>query len=349
VDRRSARTSGKPIPLNLFGMSFGLTGLAGVWAAMAGYGRAPAGAADALFAIGTLAWLGVLIGYLAHALPARTLVADLTVSAAAPFASLAVIVPMVLAAEGVYPHSPSFGRPLFDVFLALTVLCGSWFTGQWIYGTTSLDAFHPGYFLPTVAGGLLGSAGAAEVGQHRLAEIMFGYGMVCWLILGSLIMGRLLFRPMLPAALVPTLAIEVAPAAVASLAYFALHGDRIDAVVAGIGGYGVLMVLAQLRLVPMYLRLHFLPSTWAFTFSWAAVAPATIHWLDTGRPAGYRTYEYVVLALITLFITSIAIRTIIAMYRHTFVAAPATAPGTALAAAPIPANSLDSATPATTR
>ena len=45
---------------------------------------------------------------------------------------------------------------------------------------------------------------------------MFGYGMICWLILGSLIMGRLLFRPMLPAALVPTLAIEVAPAAVAS-------------------------------------------------------------------------------------------------------------------------------------
>ena len=53
------------------------------------------------------------------------------------------------------PAQPVFGRPLFDVLLALTVLCGSWFTGQWIYGPTNLDTFHPGYFLPTVAGGLL--------------------------------------------------------------------------------------------------------------------------------------------------------------------------------------------------
>ena len=44
-----------------------------------------AAAADAL-PRATLAWLGVLLGYLAHAIPARAIVTDLTVSAAAPFA-----------------------------------------------------------------------------------------------------------------------------------------------------------------------------------------------------------------------------------------------------------------------
>ena len=64
-----------------------------------------------------------------------------------------------------YPRSPEAGRALLDVFLILTVLLGAWFTGQWIYGPVELDKFHPGYFLPTVAGGLLASATAAEVGQ----------------------------------------------------------------------------------------------------------------------------------------------------------------------------------------
>ncbi|WP_237539893.1 MULTISPECIES: hypothetical protein [unclassified Streptomyces] len=44
---------------------------------------------------------------------------------------------------------------LVDVFLVLTVLLGGWFTGQWIYGPLELDRLHPGYFLQTVAGGLV--------------------------------------------------------------------------------------------------------------------------------------------------------------------------------------------------
>jgi tellurite resistance protein TehA-like permease len=58
---------------------------------------------------------------------------------------------------------------------------------------------------------------------------MLGLGMICWLILGSIMPARLLFRPPPPEPLLPTLAIEIAPAAVASLAYLALDGGRVDA------------------------------------------------------------------------------------------------------------------------
>jgi tellurite resistance protein len=262
-------------------------------------------------------WLAVLAGYVRYVLADRqALVRDLTDPVAGPFAALAVIVPMLLAAEGVYPHAPGAGRVLLDVFLTLTVLLGGWFTGQWIYRPVALDTFHPGYFLPTVAGGLIAAAAAAEVGQQRLAEVLLGLGTVCWLLLGSIILARLLFRPPLPSPLLPTLAIEVAPAMVASLAYFALHGDRIDTVAAFLGGYGLLMVLAQLRLLPAYVRLPFMPSTWAFTFSWAAVATVAIHWLDGTAPGGYRAYEYLVLAAISALIGGIAIRTVVAIGRR---------------------------------
>jgi tellurite resistance protein len=145
---------------------------------------------------------------------------------------------------------------------------------------------------------------------------MIGLGVICWIVLGSIILGRLLFRPMLPPPLQPTLAIEVAPAAVASLAWFEIHGDRLDLVAAVLAGYGLLMVIAQLRLVPMYSRLPFMPSTWAFTFSWAAVAAVTLVWLQRTNPAGYRIEQYLVLAAVTVLIGGIGARTLVALYRR---------------------------------
>ncbi|MFF7212910.1 TDT family transporter [Streptomyces sp. NPDC008238] len=305
-----------PIPLNLFGMPFGLVGLADAWLVAAGAGRAPRGVADGLLILSAAVWVLVTVAYLNHALRTRSLARDLTDPAAGPFAALCVIVPMVIAANGLYAHAPTAGRVVTDVFLVLTVLLGAWFTGQWIYGRVDLDRFHPGYFLPTVAGGLLAAACAGAVGQQRLGQVMFGLGTVCWMILGSVIMGRLLFRPLPPAPLLPTLAIEVAPAAVASLAYFTLFNDAIDGVSAFLGGYGLLMVLAQLRLLPAYLKLPFMPSTWAFTFSWAAVAAVAVHWVERQRTPGAAAYTYVILAAITVLIGGIALRTVVALARR---------------------------------
>jgi hypothetical protein len=43
--------------------------------------------------------------------------------------------------------------------------------------------------------------------------------------------------------------IEVAPRAVASVAYVAIYGDRIDPALALLGGYGLLMVLAAISVL----------------------------------------------------------------------------------------------------
>jgi tellurite resistance protein len=309
------------IPLNLFGMPFGLAGLGEAWMALADEHHAPALVGDVILLSSAASWLAVVVAYLTYlvtaAPSARTaLSGDLLDPIAAPFAALAFIVPVLVASDGLFPYAATPARVITDVFIVLTVLLGGWFTGQWILGPVDLDRFHPGYFLPTVAGGLIASDGAALVGQMRLAEVMLGLGVLSWIVLGSLILGRLLFRPLLPPALLPTLAIEVAPAAVASLAWFAIGGARVNLVAAFLAGYGILMVIAQLRLLPAYLRLSFMPSTWAFTFSWAAVAAAAIVWLQSLHPAGYRVWQYVLIAAITALVGGIAIRTVIAISRH---------------------------------
>ncbi|WP_199853180.1 hypothetical protein [Plantactinospora sp. BC1] len=312
------------IPPSFFGIPFGLAGLGNTWMLAGHDGDVPTWIGNALLALATLAWLAVLAAYAGYALRRpRALVGDLVDPVTSPFVSLAVITPVLLAAQGVAPHNLHVGRILVDVFLVLTLLFGGWITGQWIYGRVDIDQIHPGYFLPTVAGGLIASAAASAVGQRTLAEIMLGLGLICWLVLGSLTLNRLFVRPPLPTPLIPTLAIEAAPSALAGIALFALNGGRIDIWVTLVSGYGLLLVLAQIRLLPLYLRLRFAPSFWAFTFSWSAVATAALHWITDGEPPGHRVYTYLVLAAISALIGGITVRSIVAAARGRFLPPPA--------------------------
>jgi len=319
------------IPLNLLGIPFGLAGLGEAWLALASKQHAPALVGEVILLISAACWLVIIAAYLRHlstATPSRRAAfsADLLDPVLSPFASLALIVPVLLASDGLFPQAPMPGRVITDVFIAGTVLLGGWFLGQWFIAPVDLDRFHPGYFLPTVAGGLIAADGAALVGQQRLAEVLLGFGVTSWIVLGSLILGRLFFRPLLPSALQPTMAIEVAPAAVASLAWFAIHGARIDMVAAFLGGYGMLMVIAQLRLLPLYFRLRFMPGMWAFTFSWAAVAAAAIVWLQSAAPTGYWIWQYFLIAAVSALIGGLAIRTVIALSRHQLLPRPSAEP-----------------------
>jgi tellurite resistance protein len=238
----------------------------------------PRAVPDTIAAAAALLWLFVLLGYLAQG--PRRILADLRDPVLSPFTSLAVITP-VIPAVALAQANLTAGRVVVAVFAAATVILGGFLTGQWIVEDLDPSAAHPGYFLPTVAGGLVSSYAAAEVGLHTAAEALFGIGVVSWLVLGSLILNRLFFTRTLPPPLLPTLAIELAPPAVAGLAWFALNGGSIDLAARVLGGYAVLMALVQLRFLPVYRRLHFSPGFWAFTFSFAAAAADALAWLLT--------------------------------------------------------------------
>jgi tellurite resistance protein len=75
-----------------------------------------------------------------------------------------------------------------------------------------------------------------------------------------------------------------------------------------------------------------MPSFWAFTFAWSAVAFSTIFWLGVSRPTGWRAESYVVLALISVFVGAIGARTVLALWRKQFLPTQ----GAAAATAPVP-------------
>ncbi|MFC4031201.1 TDT family transporter [Streptomyces polygonati] len=314
---RRDRPSPYRLTPNLFGVGFGVAGLAQAWALAEDTVDAPSWPADVLWISAAVIWLVTVAAYLRNVIGQGRLRTELPDATTGPFTSLAVIVPMLFGIA-LAPHARVAGRTVFVVFLVLTVLLGGWLTGLWIRVDTRLDQWHPGYFLPTVAGGLIAAEGSAMLGFTTLAHVMLGYGVICWFVLGSILLVRLFTQPALPPPLLPTIAIELAPPVVAGNAWFAINGGRLDIVAAFLAGYAVLMVLVQLTLVTTYRRSPFGPGYWAFAFSYASAFTDGVHWLGIEHVHGLDSLTYVLLALATAALLALAYRTILGLVRGTF-------------------------------
>jgi tellurite resistance protein len=320
LGKRYARPTRLRIPPNWFGIPLGLAGLATAWhAAGAKLGTTPAipDAIDILAAVVLL-----VVGWLYAAQGPRRVLADLRDPVMAPFVAVPAITAMMLGAALASVAFTS-GRVLVLIFLVVTTGLAGWLGGQWIAGNLDPRSVHPGYYLPTVAGGLVGVITLMQVHLRGLAEAAFGIGILSWVLLGSVVLSRLITAKALPAALRPVAAIELAPPALAAVAWFALTARGINLIAAAIAGYLVLMALVQIRLVPVYLKLRFSPGFWAFTFSYAIAITCALEWITRTNPPGATGYAIAAITAITIFIAAIAVRTVIALARGQFLAQPA--------------------------
>jgi len=295
------------VPPNFFGIPFGLVGLSEAWHAASRTLGASAVVPDAVDILAASVWLVLVMAYAARG--PRSVIADLRDPVLAPFVPVAAITGMLLG-SALSAYAFAAGRVLVVVFLAITILVGGWLTGQWVVSDLDQGKLHPGYFLPTVAGGLVGAFCAAQVHLHAVGEASFGIGILCWVLLGSILLNRLFFHPGLPAPLVPTLAIELAPPAVAGIALFALNGRVASPLACALGGYAVLMAVVQLRFLPLYFKLSFSPGFWAFTFSYAAAATDGLLWISVKKPAGSPVYAGCIVIAITALVGIISARTL---------------------------------------
>jgi tellurite resistance protein len=290
----------------------GIAGLAQAWDAAGPLLGTPQAIPDALSILDAALWLVLVGAYLAQG--PRIVLADLRDPVLAPFVPASALTAMLLA-TALAKDAFAAGRVLVIVFLAVTVVIGGWLTGQWMTGGIEPDSVHPGYFLPTAAGGLIGADAAAQVHLHALAEASFGIGVICWVLLGSMILNRLFSRPALPSALAPTMAIELGVPAVAGSAYFALAGRTVSLMACVLGGYAVLMAVVQVRLIPVYCRLSFTPGAWSFAFAYAAAAADALAWLAISKPPAATGYAIAVIALLTVLVSWIAFRTAVLAVR----------------------------------
>src|SRR6202034_4891940 len=99
--------------------------------------------------------------------------------------------------------------------------------------------------------------------------------------------------------------------AVAGSAYFAVAGRTVSLMACVLGGYAVLMAVAQIRLIPVYRRLSFTPGAWTFVFSYTAATAYALEWLAIKKPPAATGYAIAAIALLTAFVAWIAFRTVV--------------------------------------
>lgn len=310
------------VPPNFFSIPLGVAGLAMVWRLAGQVYGVPVWIGDAVFVMAAAAWAILVVIYAGCAVVDPASVAcHLRDPVLAPFLSLAALVGMLLAA-GLEDTARTAGIVLFAASLAAATLFGGWAMGQLRVAGMNVERLHSGYFLPTVAGGLIAASGAALAGLPQLGWVCFGVGVLSWVMLSSVILGRLISRPRPPAPVVPTLAIEVAPPALAGTAYFALTGNHVDALAYAIAGYSLLMVLVQVTLLPIYLRTPFTPGFWSFTFPWTAVVAYALRWIAVERPVGSVSLGAAAVTAVTVLVGAVAARSLVALRRGEFLPGP---------------------------
>jgi tellurite resistance protein len=178
----------------------------------------------------------------------------------------------------------------------------------------ALNHVHPAWFIPVVGNLVVPLAGVLHA-PRQLAWFFFSVGLVYWLTLLPLVLGRLVLGGALPDRLAPTLAVLVAPPAVATLAWIRLGGrwgDPAAMILLSVTIFQLLLLAVQagsLRRVPFAL------SSWAYTFPLAAATSALLAAGHAGVGAGYTWLGTLALAVTTSIVLGLSARTLLAVRR----------------------------------
>lgn len=174
---------------------------------------------------------------------------------------------------------------------------------------------HPAWFIPMVGNLVVPLAGVRHAPED-ISWFFFGTGIVYWLALLAVVLNRLFVGGELPSALAPTLAILIAPPAVAGLAWLKLGGsatDPLSKVLVSVAVFQAFLLLTQVRRL---LRVPFALPAWALSFPLAALATILLgvgHEVDS---PGYLILGVVALTIMSLMILALAWRTVVAIQRH---------------------------------
>jgi tellurite resistance protein len=275
------------LPPGLFAIALGLLGLAGAWQRLdplvGGYAQVVAQAllvtGLAVLAVLTVLWAAKLVvhpqvvrGEWMHPVQGPLL---------ALFPVTAEVAIILLA-----PRFPAWGGLALGLALALLLLQAAiaWVVvARLSTGRMPAELLSPALYLPIVPGGFVGAMTLHTLGQPGWATLLLGMGFGGWALLEVRILHQLFAGP-LPPELRPTLGIEIAPAAVGTLAVATLWpqlSGELLMVGLGIASGPVFAVLTRWR---WWTAVPFTAGFWSFSFPLATLAASAV---EAVRRAGW--------------------------------------------------------------
>jgi tellurite resistance protein len=205
--------------------------------------------------------------------------------------------------------------PVSAWVFAITTIAGQlafglYRTGELWRGDRDPATNTPILYLPTVAGSFVSTIVLSAFGHPDWAKAFFGVGMLSWLAIESVLVHRLYVVSELTPALRPTLGIQLAPPAVACVAYQAIAPGTPDLFSQALIGYALFQALLLVRLFPWIRRQPFAASYWAFTFGVSALPTAMMRYAERGGLGFIADAAPFVFLIANVIIASIAIGTL---------------------------------------
>jgi tellurite resistance protein len=182
----------------------------------------------------------------------------------------------------------------------------------WIRHTRfEVHHINPSWFIPVVGSILVPIAGVKH-GPIELSWFFFSIGFFWWLILMTLVIYRLVFHNPVPDKLIPTFFILFAPPVIGFIAVTKLMGglNIFGNLLYYFAGFLFVLIMCQL---PLFFRIKFYLSWWAYSFPLAALAIGTfLMYHETGSPF-FHILSWVLFVLLNLVIVMLIVKTVRAM------------------------------------
>ena len=298
------------LPVNLFAAVMGIAGLSIAWRqASQQFGVTPLiSAATGLLAI--LVFLVLGGGYLAKAIrhPAAV-AAEFRHPVAGNFFGTITIAVLLLSAV-ISPVSQPLAEAVWGVGAVATVAFSFTIASRLLQGKIETRHAVPAWFIPgvatldiAVAGGTMPMPWAHEVNLFALAV-----GTMIALLFFTIIMSRVIHHEPLPAAMIPSLLIMMAPFEVGFLAYTNFT-QRVDTFSGLLFYFGLFLFLT---LAPKVFRkgIPFASGWWAISFPMAALASAALKYSMFAQAWPVTLIAIILLALLSIAIAVLFFRTL---------------------------------------
>ncbi|CAB3864073.1 SLAC1 anion channel family protein [Achromobacter piechaudii] len=305
-----ARASLGNLPVNLFASVMGIAGLSIAWRqASAEYGVTPR-IAEGVGIVALIVFVLLGAAYLAKAIKhPRAVVAEYRHPVAGNFFGTITIAILLLAAV-VAPLDLATAAIMWSVGAMLTIALCFAIAGRLLQGKIDIAHAVPAWFIPgvatldiTVTGGPMPMAWA-----HELSLFALAVGTMIALLFFTMIMSRMIHHEPLPAAMVPSMLILMAPFAVGFLAYTS-YTQRVDAFAGLLFYFGLFIFLA---LAPKVFRrgIPFASGWWAISFPMAALTSAALKYAAFAQAWPVTAIALALLSLLTLSIAVLFLKTL---------------------------------------
>ncbi len=313
----NAQTRAAPSRLQLFPVSFfavvmGMSGLTLAWHKGAHKLGMTWPLGHALAAVTFFIFLALAAIYLLKlAKYPKAVIEELNHPVKMPFVP-AISISMLLLSICMLDLHPSLAIGLWMAGAALHLVLTLHVIRSWInHEHFQVGHLNPAWFIPAVGNVIVPITGTA-LGYMELSWFFYAIGISFWIILLVIVFNRILFHDAIPAMLLPTMFILIAPPAVGFISYVKLTGG-VDSFAHVLYYLALFLTLLLAIEIPRFARLPFFLSWWAYSFPLAAMTLASfLMGAKSGLPF-FTTLALALLFILSGLIVLLAVKTIMAI------------------------------------